>query len=194
MRTNAKKLLVQHSPHKRMSKPSAGYSLVAWMNVHPHRYDCERIFLLSTDSRRIAFAEHTPHKRMKANAVCLHIHITSFAFVSHLRTDMDAALYFKRIKTQAEIKSREVNHSKNSPLKGPQPAVACNSCEGIGRIKCHNFVFYDIILKIAVFLEKFFSNKIYSFYNFLQNRSLQKIWYLVPSYNHGTSMLRIVIH
>ncbi len=33
MRTNAKKLLVQRSPHKRMSKRSAGYSLAARMGL-----------------------------------------------------------------------------------------------------------------------------------------------------------------
>ncbi len=56
MRTNAKKLLVRHSPHKRMSKHSAGYSLTVQMSVRLHQYDCEHIFLWSTDSRRIAFA------------------------------------------------------------------------------------------------------------------------------------------
>ncbi len=56
MPMNVKKLLVQHSPNKRMSKRSAGYSLVARMNVRLHQYDCEHIFLWSTDSRRIVFA------------------------------------------------------------------------------------------------------------------------------------------
>ncbi len=55
MRTNAKKLLVQHSLHKRTSKCSAGYSLAARMSVHPHQYDCKRIFLWSTDFRQITF-------------------------------------------------------------------------------------------------------------------------------------------
>ncbi len=41
---------------KRTSKHSAGYSLTAWMNVRPHEYDCERIFLWSTDSRHVVFA------------------------------------------------------------------------------------------------------------------------------------------
>ncbi len=43
------------------------------------------------------FAERTPHKWMKMNAVRLQVHIMRFAciftFVSHSRTDMDAALY-----------------------------------------------------------------------------------------------------
>ncbi len=33
MRTNAKKLLVQHLPHKRMSKRFAGYSLAVQMGL-----------------------------------------------------------------------------------------------------------------------------------------------------------------
>ncbi len=45
MRMNAKKLLVQRSSHKRMSKRSTGHLLAARMIVHPHQYDCERIFL-----------------------------------------------------------------------------------------------------------------------------------------------------
>ncbi len=36
------------------------------------------------------FAEHTPHKRMKGNAVHLHVHI--MRFVSHSCTNVDAAL------------------------------------------------------------------------------------------------------
>ncbi len=96
MPTNAKKLVVQCPSHKRMSKRSAGYSLPAQMNVCPHQYDCERIFLWSTDSRWIVFAKHTPHKRMKANAVRLHVHIMCFVcvfvFILRLHTDVDAAL------------------------------------------------------------------------------------------------------
>ncbi len=49
---------------------------------------------LQTDSVRL-FAEHTPHKRMKVNAVRLHVYIMLFAcvfvFVSHSRTDVDVA-------------------------------------------------------------------------------------------------------
>ncbi len=56
MRTNTKKLLVQRSPHKWTSKRSTGCSLAIRMSVCPHQYDCERIFLWSTDSRWIAFA------------------------------------------------------------------------------------------------------------------------------------------
>ncbi len=56
MRTNAKKLLVQRLPRKQTSKRSAGYLLAARMSVRSHQYDCERIFLRSTDSRQIAFA------------------------------------------------------------------------------------------------------------------------------------------
>ncbi len=56
MPTNAKKLLVQHSPHKRMSKRSAGYLLAVRMNVRPHQYNSEHIFLWTTDSRQIVFA------------------------------------------------------------------------------------------------------------------------------------------
>ncbi len=52
-------------------------------------------YRLQTDSVRL-FAEHTPHKRMKANAVRLHVHILRFAcvfaFVSHSHTDVDATL------------------------------------------------------------------------------------------------------
>ncbi len=92
MRTNAKKLLVQHLPLKRTSKHSAGHSLAARMNVCPHQYDCEHFFL-STNSRQIAFA--CLHKRMKANAVRLHVHIMRFAcvftFVLRLRTNVDVA-------------------------------------------------------------------------------------------------------
>ncbi len=56
MPTNAKKLLVQCSSYKQTSKCSAGYSLTARMNVRPHQYDGEHIFLWSTNSRWIAFA------------------------------------------------------------------------------------------------------------------------------------------
>ncbi len=56
MRTNAKKLLVQRSQHKRKSNCSAGHLLAARMNVRSHHYDCEYIFLWSTASRWIAFA------------------------------------------------------------------------------------------------------------------------------------------
>ncbi len=49
------------------------------------------------DSIRL-FAEHTPHKRMKENAVRLHVHIMHFAciftFVSHSHTVVDAALLY----------------------------------------------------------------------------------------------------
>ncbi len=52
-------------------------------------------YRLHTDSVRL-FTEHTPHKRMKANAVHLQVHIMCFAcvfaFVSHSRTDVDSAL------------------------------------------------------------------------------------------------------
>ncbi len=95
---NAKKLLVQHSPHKRTSKRSAGYSLAARMNVCPHQQDGERIFLWSTDSRQIAFtcSPNICRKWMKVNAVRLHIYIMCFAcvfvFVSCSHTDVDAAL------------------------------------------------------------------------------------------------------
>ncbi len=55
MPTNAKKLLVQCLPHKRTSKYSTDYSLAVLMNVHPHQYNGEHIFLWSTDSRWTAF-------------------------------------------------------------------------------------------------------------------------------------------
>ncbi len=55
MVTNAKRLLVQHSPHEWTIKHSIGSSLAARMNICPHQYDGERIFLWSTDSRRIVF-------------------------------------------------------------------------------------------------------------------------------------------
>ncbi len=98
MRTNAKKLLVQRSPHKRPSKHSAGYSLAARMNVRSHQYDVRIYFSLKyrlqMDSVRL-FAKHMPHKRMKANAVRLHVHIMRFmfifAFVPHSHTDVGAA-------------------------------------------------------------------------------------------------------
>ncbi len=52
-------------------------------------------YRLQTDSVHL-FIEHTPHKRMKVNAVRLYVHIMHFvcvfAFISHSRTDMDAAL------------------------------------------------------------------------------------------------------
>ncbi len=53
-------------------------------------------YRLQMDNIRL-FAKHKPHKRMKASAVRLHIHIMRFAclyaFVSCLHTDVDAALY-----------------------------------------------------------------------------------------------------
>ncbi len=86
MPTNTKKLLVQHSLHKRTSKCFTGYSLAARMNVRPHQYDGERIFLWSTDSRWIAFAEHTPHKRML-------FAYTSTLCVSRSRTDVNVNVH-----------------------------------------------------------------------------------------------------
>ncbi len=81
MPKNAKRLLVQHSPHKQTIKCCSGYSWAVWMNVHPHQYDARTYFSLKyrlqTDSVR-PFAKYTPHKRMKANAVLLHVHIMCF--------------------------------------------------------------------------------------------------------------------
>ncbi len=82
MRTNAKKLLVQRSPHKRTIKRSTGHSLATSTSVWLWTYFSLK-YQLQIDSVCL-FAKHTPHKRMKANAVCLLVHITHFARVSHL--------------------------------------------------------------------------------------------------------------
>ncbi len=96
-----KKLLVQRSPHKQTSKHSAGYSLAARMNVRPHQYDGERTFLWSTNSRRIAFAcspnihRISEWRRMLfayTSTLCI---LRVFAFISHLRTDVDTALHIQ---------------------------------------------------------------------------------------------------
>ncbi len=93
-KANAKTLLVQCLPHKRLSKHSAGHSLAAWMNVHSHQFDCERIFLWSTDSRRIAFA-CLPNTRHISEWMWMLFAYMSTLCVSHafscLRTDVDAA-------------------------------------------------------------------------------------------------------
>ncbi len=100
-KANANGLLVQHSPHKRMSKRSAGHSLAARMNVHQHQYDCKRIFLWSTDSRWIAFV-YLPNIRHISEWRWMLFAYTSvyimhfacvFAFVSHLSTDVDVVLH-----------------------------------------------------------------------------------------------------
>ncbi len=46
------------------------------------------------------FAEHMPHKRMKVNAVHLHVHIMHFIFVSHSCTDVDTALAVQELHGQ----------------------------------------------------------------------------------------------
>ncbi len=78
MQTNVKKLLVQHSPHKRTRKRSAGYSLAVRVGlvsqkivdsgeVYVHISMIANVFffdVLTPDGYRCLFAKHTPHKRM----------------------------------------------------------------------------------------------------------------------------------
>ncbi len=94
MRMNAKNLLVQRLPHKRTSKCSAGHSLAVRMNVCPHQYDCECIFLWSTDSRRIAFACSPNIHRISERRRMLFAYMSTLC-VSHACscTDVDAALH-----------------------------------------------------------------------------------------------------
>ncbi len=51
-------------------------------------------YRLQVDSIRL-FAKHTPHKRMKVNAVCLHGYIMRFACVLCSCTDVGAALHMQ---------------------------------------------------------------------------------------------------
>ncbi len=93
---NAKKLLVQRSPHKRTSKRSAGHSLAARMNVRPHQYDCEHIFLWCTDSRQIVFACLPNIRRISEWRWMLFTYTSTLCFLRaflRLHTDVDAAWY-----------------------------------------------------------------------------------------------------
>ncbi len=125
MPTNAKKLLVQCLPHKRTSKHSAGYSLAAWTNVRPHQYDCKRIFLWSTDSRRIAFV-------CSPNICCisewrwmLFAYMTTLCVLrvfSHSHTDVDAVLHILQ-----SGGTKLAQHRPQMRVMGWRISCTCNS-------------------------------------------------------------------
>ncbi len=72
-----------------VGSPNACTSTLIWLRTY---FSLKYWFQMN--SVRL-FAEHTPHKQMKANAVQLHDHIMRFtcvfAFISHSRTHADAA-------------------------------------------------------------------------------------------------------
>ncbi len=121
MRTNAKKLLVQHLPHKRTSKHSAGHLLAARMNVRTHQYDCECIFLYSTNSRRIAFACSPNIRRMNewkrmlftyTSTLCiLHVFLRSFHVCVQMWTRLYSVHAHARITVHPRTRGSQ-NHRK----------------------------------------------------------------------------------
>ncbi len=118
-------------------------------------------YQLQTDSVRL-FAKHTPHKRMKVNAVCLHIHIMRF----HVCVQMWTRLYIEKCVKQKLYKIKFLKKSSMGVCLLSPPWGELGNTKGLPFLKkfteIRNLVHLGLnAAKSTDYIEKCFSQKLF---------------------------------